>query len=89
MFSKSKSWFFKHPFDANYGASPDRLTEAFSIGVKTRAGHSDSPLKKITGAHLVQGNLQMIWTEGQITFLQFYLPERKVANFLSSREMIP
>ena len=38
-------------------------------------------MENITGAHLVQANLQMICTGGQITFLQSYLPEKDVSNF--------
>ncbi|KAL9959757.1 hypothetical protein ACROYT_G033112 [Oculina patagonica] len=73
--------FFKHPTDANYGASPDGITQTFSVEVKTRAENSTAPLEKVTGSHVVQTNFQMSCTGGQITFLQSYLPEKDVSNF--------
>ena len=77
----SNCGFFKHPLDPNYGASPDGLGEAFSVEVKTRAENSEAPLEKVSGAHLIQTNFQMICCGGKITFLQFYLPEKNISNF--------
>ena len=77
----SKCGFSKHPLDARSGASPDAISEAFSIEVKTRAENSELPLEKITRAHLVQANFKMSCTGCQVTFLQSYLPEKKTSNF--------
>jgi len=82
--------FFKHPHDIRYGASPDGITDTFAVEVKTRAENSDSPLQRITGAHLVQAHLQMICTGGNITFLQSYLPEKDISNifFISRNDLL-
>jgi len=73
--------FFRHPEDPRYGASPDGIGEAFAIEVKTRAQHSETPLEKISGSHLVQTNFQMACTKGDITFIQSYLPEKDISHF--------
>ena len=73
--------FFKHPQDPRYGAIPDGIGEAFAVEVKTRAENSDMPLEKISGTHLVQTNFQMACTNGDITFLQSYLPEKDISHF--------
>lgn len=39
------------------------------------------PLEKISGTHLVQTNFQMACTNGDITFLQSYLPEKDISHF--------
>ena len=84
----SSCGFFRHPNDPNYGANPDGITEAFLVEVKTRAENADTPLEKVTGPHVIQGNFQMSCTGGQITFLQSYLPEKKSLIVFSSKEMI-
>ena len=87
----SSCGFFRYPNDVNYGASPDGFEEAFLVEVKTRAENADEPLQKINRAHLIQDNFQMCCTGGHVTFLQSYLPEKKVSNvffFFSSKEMI-
>ena len=76
----SSCGFFRHPNDPNYGASSDGITEAFLVEVKTRAENAETPLEKVTGSHVIRGNFQMCCTGGQITFLQSYLPERKISN---------
>ena len=76
----SSCGFFRYTNDINYGASPDGFAEPFLVEVKTRAENADEPLQKINGAHLIQANFQMCCTGGHITFLQSYLPEKKVSN---------
>ena len=39
------------------------------------------PLEKISGTHLVQTNFQMACSDGDITFLQSYLPEKDISHF--------
>ena len=39
------------------------------------------PLERISGTHLVQTNFQMACTNGDITFLQSYLPEKDISHF--------
>ena len=53
--------------------------------MKTRAEGSESPLTTVSGAQVVQTNLQMVCTGGQITFLQSYLPEKDTSNFFYIR----
>lgn len=74
------SGFFFHPTDRRYGASPDGIGQTFLLEVKTRALNSLVPLDNVTGPHILQSNLQVACTGGNITFLESYLPEQNIAN---------
>ena len=76
----SSCGFFRHPSDTNYGASPDGISEAFLVEVKTRAENSEAPLDKITGSHIIQANFQMSCAGANLVFLLSYLPEKKSSN---------
>lgn len=65
----SNCGFFKHPVDRNYDASPDGITQLFSVEVRNRAENSTAPLENVNGSDVVQTNFQMSCTGGKITFL--------------------
>lgn len=65
---------FRHPSDPNYGASPDGISQAFLVEVKTRAENSEAPLDKITGLHIIQANFQITCARANLLFFAILSP---------------
>ena len=66
--------------DRRYGASPDGIGQTFLVEVKTRAIDCSAPLIGVSASLILQSNLEMVCTGGNVTFLESYNPEQNCAN---------
>ena len=66
--------------DSRYGASPDGIGQTFLVEVKTRAIDCSAPLISVTASHILQSDLEMVCTGGNVTFLESCHPEQNYAN---------
>ena len=78
-----KVGFFMHPFNVNFGASPDAIcASGLILEIKTRAENSDGPLDSLKDrpSYFVQCQLQMACTNAHSCILMSYHPETKSGN---------